>query len=98
MAFALRPKVLAGVRRVVTATRCHAGRWLAVRPVAGGTTRIDVDVEAVVARRQAEELRRDLQARVGVGQRADLLANAADIDREETAWGKIVKASGAKAD
>ena len=51
VAFAVRPKVLAGVCRVVMAARRHAGRWLSVRPVAGTTIRIDVDMETVVARR-----------------------------------------------
>jgi hypothetical protein len=49
MAFAERTTVLAGVGRIVVV--CHAGRWLAVRSVAGATNRIDVDMETAVARR-----------------------------------------------
>jgi hypothetical protein len=51
MAFAERTTVLAGVGRIVVVARCHAGRWLAVRSVAGATIRIDVDMETAVARR-----------------------------------------------
>jgi hypothetical protein len=50
VAFALRPKVLAGVSWIVVAARRYAGRWLAVRPIAGATIRIYVDMETVVAR------------------------------------------------
>ena len=51
VAFAERTTVLAGVGRIVVVARCHAGRWPAVRPVAGATIRIDVDMETVVGRR-----------------------------------------------
>jgi hypothetical protein len=53
VAFSERTAVLAGAGRIVVVARCHAGRWLAVRPVAEATIRIDVDMETVVGRRAA---------------------------------------------
>ena len=56
MAFAERTKVLAGVGRVVVVARWDARGWLAVRPAAGATIRIDVDMETVVARRYVKPM------------------------------------------
>ena len=39
----------AGIRRIVVAASCHAGRWLAVWRVAGTTIWINVNMETVVA-------------------------------------------------
>jgi len=83
VALAVWSKMFAGVGRIVMATRCDAGCWLAVRSIAGTTIRIHVDMESVVARRQVGKSWRDLQAGFSVGQakRADFLANTVGIDR-----------------
>ena len=66
MAFTERSKMFGCVGRIIVATCRHAGRWLAVRSVAGPTIRIDVDVKTVVAWRQAGQKRNDLQPGFGV--------------------------------
>lgn len=83
VAFTMRSEVLAGVVRVIMPARCQACRRLAVRSGTRPAIRIDVNMKAMIARRQISKLGHDYQALVRIGKTdsTNNFADAISVDR-----------------